>query len=133
MGKRYDSIDQFFKKDKEWIAEELNGHPYYYGIVKFLGFKEIGIIVLDEEDLEIGRYASHNGNDGKIYEIEPYFVNPDLSVRVKETVLLDIIENREDVKAHPVRSFFRYQNHFSMRPSQKIELVKRVLGFGIVQ
>jgi hypothetical protein len=114
MNRQYNSIEQLFTENKDWIQGKLNSHPFYYNVVRRLGFKEIGISIVDARDNEKSRYASHNGLNGKIDEIVNYFEKPDITVKTKERVLLDIIENYGWVEEHPIKAFVKYKNGFSM-------------------
>ncbi|MBU0456710.1 MAG: hypothetical protein ABH824_03210 [Nanoarchaeota archaeon] len=130
MNKReYNSIEQLFNEDKEWIQDKLNEHPFYYNVVKVLGFREIGIIVQNDLGEELGIYASHNGLDGKIYEIVDKFENPDIIVNANEKTLLEIIENHQWIEEHPIQAFLKYQSGFSMKAKDYLKLFYSVFYF----
>ena len=128
-GKRYHSIDQLFTEEKEWIQGKLNAHPFYYNVVKRLGFREIGISIIDDDGNVTSEYASHNGLDGKIDGIVNYFENPDFTVEAKEEVLLDIIDNHELVEEHPIKAFLKYRKGFPMPPRDLWKLGRALFSY----
>ncbi len=126
MFQQYNSIFQQYSSIAEivqsgaikLVQEELNATPLYVQAVAYLKLREIGIIVEGEQKKIVGKYASHNAADGKIEEIVDFHTHPDLTVRVREGVLMDILYHVEEVKRYPRRSFFRYARHFSMKSEE---------------
>ncbi len=131
MNRNYDSIDKLFTEDKNWIIEQLNGQKTYYQTIKRCKYTKIGVIVQDNSGKEIGRYASNNNIDGKISEIvgETEFGDPNIVVAVKEKVLLEIVNKREYVKAHPIESLIKYGKEFKFITGNYWDIFTRALGF----
>lgn len=128
MPESYETIDEHFKHNKKWIMKELNNQPKYCAVVRSLRFNEIGITVLDEDKKEIGKYASLNGADGKIYEIKDGFEKPNIAVKVKESTLLKIIKNIESVKSNIPTAFLKYAPEFSMEAKDYVAIFTAFLG-----
>lgn len=131
MNQNYDSISKLFTEDKNWAIEQLNGQKTYYQTIKKCKYTKIGIVVLDYSGQEIGRYASKNsGIDGKISEIvgENEFGNPNVVVAVKEEVLLEIVNKREYVKAHPIESLIKYGKEFKFIKGNYWDIFIRAIG-----
>ncbi|HIG93924.1 MAG: hypothetical protein QT02_C0002G0013 [archaeon GW2011_AR9] len=116
MFENYSSIDDLMNSEAKYtIQQELNGNWLYVGAVRHCRFREIGIIVKDDLGYEIGRYASLNRPTGEIESIESHLSKPDITVRVQESVLLKILKNVDEIKAHPIRSFFHYAPRFRIK------------------
>jgi len=119
MFNHYLSLDQIIRDDHtEQIKQELNSYPLYTFMVRRFGFKEIGIVALDDTRKEIGKYASHNNEQGEITEIVDHFVKPDIAVKAKERDLLEILHRAEWVKAHPLAAILQYCWRFSLVTGQ---------------
>ena len=99
---------------KHLVMRELNSSLLYTSAVREMGYTEIGIIVLDGEGTE-KHYASHNSNSGEITDIVDYFKNPDIVVKVREAILLEILYGVETVKDNPLFSFLKYGPKFRPR------------------
>lgn len=130
MFNTYTSLDQIVKDGhSEQIKQELNSYPLYTFMVRLFGFKEIGIIALDEQDQEIAKYASHNNEQGEIIEIVDYFVKPDIAVKAKEKTLLEILHKAERVKEHPFAAILQYCWRFSLVQGQYQRVDEYVSSF----
>ncbi len=128
MFEQYRSLDEIMQNGgREMIQAELNATPLYVGAVRHCRFKEIGMVVNTEKGI-IAHYASHNNPEGKIEKIVDALHQPDITVRVKERVLLEILRHVDYIKAHPLSSFARYSRHFHMNASDYKRICKAVLG-----
>ncbi len=115
MFEQYISLDQIVKDGHaEQIKQELNGYPLYTFMVRLFGFKEIGIIALNEQGRETSRYASHNNERGEIMEIVEHFEKPDIAVKAKERDLVAILHHAEKIKQHPIISILLYGPRFRL-------------------
>ncbi len=97
------------------IKQELNAYPLYTWMVQLFGFREIGIVALDEIGNKIAEYASRNNELGEIIEIRPYFTAPSISVQAREKDLLEILHHADWVKEHPIRAIVQYAGKFSLQ------------------
>ena len=113
----------------EQIKQELNNYPLYTFMVRLFGFREIGIIALDEQSREIARYASQNNERGEITEIVNYFTKPDIAVKAKERDLLEILHQAERVKEHPFQAIVQYCWCFSLVAGQYQRIGEYVSDF----
>ena len=115
MLEHYTSLEQIVvNKETQQIKAELNAYPLYTFMVRLFGFREIGIVALDEKGGEIGKYASENNVSGEITEIKTCFSSPDIIVKAKEKVLVDILHHAEEVKQHPVKAILKYGWEFGL-------------------
>ncbi len=96
------------------IKQELNSYPLYTKMVRLFGFTEIGIVAIDEQRKECGRYASVNNGQGEITDIASYFAAPSIVVQAKEHYLMEILHRADWVKAHPLLAITQYALHFSL-------------------
>ena len=113
--KRYNFICDIMQGEgKKLLIRELNSTLLYVTAVKEMGYKEIGIFVTDDDDVEISRYASQNNDNGEVTDIVDHFEtnSPGITVRVNERTLLEILQNVEYVKDHPYRAFWKYLSDF---------------------
>ena len=113
----------------EQIKQELNNYPLYTFMVRLFGFREIGIIALDEQSREIARYASQNNERGEITEIVNYFTKPDIAVKAKERDLLEILHQAEGVKEHPLAAILQYCWRFRLVAGQYQKVGEYVSDF----
>ncbi len=115
MFKQYATLDEIVHSGGlEQIKQELNSYPLYTAMVRFFGFREIGIVVLNDRKQETSRYASHNNERGEITEIVTEFASPSIVVKAKEKVFVDILHNAEWVKEHWLLAIPKYARHFGL-------------------
>ena len=78
--------------------------------------------------------SNNSSVDGRIIDIvcgeEFDDPEPDIIVGVKEWVLLEIINNRKYVKAHPIGSLKKYHQEFEFIKGSYWDIFTRVIGFG---
>src|SRR3989338_246525 len=115
MFTEYATLDQIVESGGlEQIKRELNSYPLYTAMVRFFGFREIGISVLNDRREEVARYASHNNERGDITEIVHYFSSPSIVVQANEKVFVEILHRADWVKEHWVRAIPRYALSFKV-------------------
>ena len=112
MFKEYNTIEDVMYFAKDSVKKELNNTPLYVRAVSIMGYREIGIEVLDNLGQKCSDYASHNFVNGEINEIVNNFEKPNIIVKVKEDTLLEILHDVEHIKKHPLISFLKYAPKF---------------------
>lgn len=119
MFEHYTTLDEIVRSGGlEQIKGELNAYPLYTAMVRFFGFREIGIKVLNGRREEVARYASHNNERGEITEIVPYFTTPSIVVQADEKVFVDILHRADWVKEHWISAIREYAREFSLVSGQ---------------
>ena len=109
MFQHYKSLDEVMQGEgKHVVMRELNASSLYLNAVREMGYREIGIIVLDEEGREKYRYASCNLESGEIRDITAQFQKPNFIVKAKESVLMQILYDIEEIKAKPLPAILKY-------------------------
>ncbi len=132
LAKKDASIQEVMATCREVGQATLNSIPLYCAVVRLMRYTEIGITVLNESGEVIGDYASHNDPaTGKITEIVGggdgnYFKTPDIIARVKESVLLDILKNRDWARKHKILAFLAYMGDFQLNKDIKTRLFNRL-------
>ncbi len=108
LEERMESVEE-----REKLIKILNEIEYYLRIVQRCGYQRVGIQVL-VEGVETFAYTSFNAPDGKIIKVEKGLHEPDLTARVEEAVLYEILENSEKILENPIRAAFQYGLKFKL-------------------
>jgi len=112
---QYTSIENFLEQDGEAVIKYTLSHPLYLEAVRRMGYTMIGINVLDERGKLKFSIASHNDSQtGEIKSLEAHFEqgSPDVTVKVKESVLLYMLNNPDKIKDNLALSIAKYSKSF---------------------
>ncbi len=118
---------------RDLLCDTLNSTPLYVATARACRAREIGVIVLSETGRETARYVSLNNSAGYVETIEQGFnINsPDVTVKVKDQTLIDILHEIEYLQDNPLHAFTKYVTDF--RPARpikdSIQLVKIARNF----
>lgn len=110
-------------EEQQKLIDALNSVNLYTSLVKKCGYARIGVQVLSR-GMEKFAYTSFNGPDGKITHVEKGLRQPDLTAKVEETVLAEILEKSETLMENPVLAALQYGLKFKLPWRAYYKLIK---------
>jgi hypothetical protein len=120
------------KKEINYLnyVEKMNSSPVFMNIAKSLGYDKIGLQILNSEETVIREFTSHH-KDGKILKVEEGLKNPELTVRIGEDVMKDLVSEEEQawIEKHPIEAAIKYASKVEMPLLIKLKLLKILSGF----
>lgn len=108
LEERMESVEE-----QQRLINALNSINLYTSLVRKCGYTRIGVQVLSR-GVEKFAYTSFNGPDGKITHVEKGLRQPDLTAKVEETVLAEILEKSETLMENPVLAALQYGLKFKL-------------------
>ncbi len=108
---KYSTIDEVMSgPGKEKVIEVLNENLDYLNTVKKLGYTSFGINVIGEQGEKVLYISDNRYETGEIIEIHknPSDHRADITVRVKEQTLMEMLYNMDWIKDHTMCAALKY-------------------------